>query len=189
MNTLPLAGSNGLHKDESDRDTLFRIEVHDRRALERLYLSYYSPLVRLLSRVVTNASVVDEIIEETFMTIWSRAKEFGLESRVAVWIFEIAYRAALQSIRSQTTRGDWASIRGPDDDCESDKPSVGNLEHRLNRLPLEERVTLALAYQMGFSVEEIAKITGAAPVTVKIRISHARTSLRPVGQLTDVLPP
>lgn len=189
MNTLPLVGSNGLHKEESDKDTLLRIEVHDRQALERLYLSYYNPLVRLLSRVVTLPSVVDEIIHETFMTIWNRAKEFGFESRVAVWIFGIAYRTALQSIRPQTIRGDYAGIRGPDDDCESDEPSVDDLEHRLGRLPLEECVALALAYQMGFSVEEIANITGAAPGTVKMRISHARTSLRPFGQPTDVLPP
>jgi hypothetical protein len=37
----------------------------------------------------------------------------------------------------------------------------------------------ALAYQMGFSIDEIAEITEVAPATVKIRMFQARTGLHP----------
>jgi RNA polymerase sigma-70 factor (ECF subfamily) len=155
-----------LQTDANDRDVMSGVQAHDRRALEKLYVTYYGPLGRFLSRIGAQASAVDGIINDTFMTIWTCAKEFRRESRVAAWIFGIAYRTAL---------------RRRDTDFKSENPYIDRLEHGLNRLPLEERVTLALAYQMGFSIDEIAEITEVAPATVKIRMFQARTGLHPVG--------
>jgi RNA polymerase sigma-70 factor (ECF subfamily) len=73
------------------------------------------------------------------------------------------------------------SVGWRDTDFKSENPYIDRLEHRLNRLHLEERVTLALAYQMGFSIDEIAEITEVAPATVKTRMFQARTGLHPVG--------
>jgi RNA polymerase sigma-70 factor (ECF subfamily) len=52
------------------------------------------------------------------------------------------------------------------------------LKHGLSRLPMEQRLTLELAYQMGHSLEEIAVITDCPVGTVKARMFHAREKLR-----------
>jgi RNA polymerase sigma-70 factor (ECF subfamily) len=52
------------------------------------------------------------------------------------------------------------------------------LKHGLSRLPIEQRLTLELAYQMGHSLEEIAAITDCPVGTVKARMFHAREKLR-----------
>jgi RNA polymerase sigma-70 factor (ECF subfamily) len=52
------------------------------------------------------------------------------------------------------------------------------LQHGLSRLPIEQRLTLELAYQMGHSLEEIAVITDCPVGTVKARMFHAREKLR-----------
>jgi DNA-directed RNA polymerase specialized sigma24 family protein len=44
------------------------------------------------------------------------------------------------------------------------------LTHGLNRLPIELRSTLELAYRMGYSMEEIAAITDSPIGTVKTRM-------------------
>jgi RNA polymerase sigma-70 factor, ECF subfamily len=184
MNSARLVSLKDLQADANDRDVMSGIQAHDRRALEKLYVTYYGPLGRFLSRIGAQASAVDEIIIDTFMTIWTCAKEFRRESQVAAWIFGIAYRTALQSVGLHSVRGflPFSEIfRRSDTNFKSENPSIDRLEHRLNRLRLEERVTLALAYQMGFSIDEIAEITKVAPVTVKIRMFRARTSLHPVG--------
>ena len=184
MNSTQLVSLGDLQTDANDRDVMSGVQAHDRRALEKLYVTYYGPLGRFLSRIGAEASAVDEIINDTFMTIWTCAKEFRGESRVAAWIFGIAYRTALQSVGLHRVRGllhfvEIFCIR--DADFKSEDPYIDRLEHRLNRLPLEECVTLALAYQMGFSIHEIAEITEVAPATVKIRMFQARTALHPVG--------
>jgi DNA-directed RNA polymerase specialized sigma24 family protein len=46
---------------------------------------------------------------------------------------------------------------------------------------LEEHVTVALAYQMGFSLEDIAQITRVAPATVETRMTQVRRILQSIG--------
>jgi anthranilate phosphoribosyltransferase len=50
----------------------------------------------------------------------------------------------------------------------------------LARLPVEQRVTLELAYGAGHSLEEIASIMDCQVTTVKARMFHARVKLRNV---------
>jgi RNA polymerase sigma-70 factor, ECF subfamily len=181
MNSTQPSRPKDLQIDAHDTDVMSSVQAHDRRALEKLYLTYYGPLARFLSRIVAQTSAVDEIINDTFMTIWMRAREFRGESRVSAWIFRIAYRTGLQSIGLHGVSGSISFaevIRRHDTDCASENPYTDRLERRLNRLPFEERITLALAYQMGFSMDEIAEITRVAPATVKIRMSLASTGLR-----------
>jgi RNA polymerase sigma-70 factor (ECF subfamily) len=52
------------------------------------------------------------------------------------------------------------------------------IAHGLSRLPIEQRLTLELAYNMGHSIEEIAQITESPVGTVKARMFHAREKLR-----------
>jgi RNA polymerase sigma-70 factor, ECF subfamily len=52
------------------------------------------------------------------------------------------------------------------------------LQHGMNQLPMEQRLTLELAYHMGHSLEEIAAITDCPVGTVKARMFHAREKLR-----------
>jgi RNA polymerase sigma-70 factor (ECF subfamily) len=165
----------------NDTNVMFGVQARDRLALEKLYHTYYGPLARFLSRVVVHTSAVDEIINDTFMTIWKSAKEFCGESSIAAWIFGIAYRTALQSIGPPRVRGTPPSVeilRGRDADFKLENTCIGPLESRLNHMPLEECVTLALAYQMGFSIDEISEITQVAPATVKMRMFQACTRLR-----------
>jgi RNA polymerase sigma-70 factor, ECF subfamily len=181
MNSRQLSGLNDLQADAIDTGAMSGVQAHDRRALERLYLSYYGPLARFLSRIVAQSSAVDQIINDTFKMIWMCAEEFRGDSRVAAWIFGIGYRTARQSMRPQRVRGSlsFAEIfRGRETDCTSENPYIDCLQRRLNRLPLEERATLVLAYQMGFSVDEIAEITQVVPAAVKIRMSEACMGLR-----------
>jgi RNA polymerase sigma-70 factor (ECF subfamily) len=173
-----------LQSNANDTDVMASVRAHDRRALEKLYLSYYGPLARFLSRIVAHTGAVDEIINDAFMTVWTCANEFQGESRVAAWIFGIVYRTAMQSKGLHSIRGSrsFAEVfRKRDADFSAESPYIDRLERRLSRLPLEERVTLALAYQMGFSISEIAEITQVAPATVKVRMIQARSGLHPVA--------
>jgi len=49
-------------------------------------------------------------------------------------------------------------------------------------LPLEQRLVLEFAYDMGYSCEEIAEIMDCPVNTIKTRLFHARRKLR------DILP-
>jgi RNA polymerase sigma-70 factor, ECF subfamily len=166
---------------ETDRELLAAVAGGDRRALEELYVAYHRRLARFLTRFTPAYENVEEIINDTFMAVWRSAKDFRDASQVSTWVIGIAYRTALKSIRRQKNHAAAASL--DDYPEQSFDPTLDTethdwLKHGLNRLPAEQRLTLELAYNMGHSLEEIAKITECPVGTVKARMFHAREKLR-----------
>ena len=157
------------------------IAAGDRRALEELYLSYHRRLARFLSRFTPRYENIEEIINDTFLVVWQCAKDFRNASQVSTWIIGIAYRTALKSFRRQKNHIGARSLE--DYPEQTVDPTVDTemhdwLKHGLSQLPIEQRLTLELAYHMGHSLEEIAVITECPVGTVKARLFHARENLR-----------
>ncbi len=164
-----------------DEDLLHDVALGDRRALDALYLGYYRRLARFLARISPQYETVEEIINDTFMVVWQRAKEFRGASRVSTWIIGIAYRIALKSLRRndglvRAQRFD--SLPEPWVEPMKEAETRDWIAHGLSQLPVEQRLTLELAYNMGHSIEEIAEITESPVGTVKARMFHAREKLR-----------
>jgi RNA polymerase sigma-70 factor, ECF subfamily len=175
--TLPVKNS----PKERDSALLVAIAAGDRRALEELYLSFHRRLARFLSRFTSRYENVEEIINDTFMVVWQSAKDFRNASQVSTWIIGIAYRTALKSFRRQKNHAAAQSLEDyPEQTVDPTFDAELNdwLNHGLSRLPMEQRLTLELAYHMGHSLEEIAAITDCPVGTVKARMFHAREKLR-----------
>ena len=166
---------------ERDKELLIAVAAGSRRALEELYLGYHRRLARFLSRFTPRYENVEEIINDTFMVVWQSAKDFRHASQVSTWIIGIAYRTALKSLRRQKNH---TGARSLDDYPEQTVDPMFEteiqdwLKQGLDQLPVEQRLTLELAYHMGHSLEEIAAITDCPVGTVKARMFHAREKLR-----------
>ena len=166
---------------KADSELLIAIAAGNRRALEELYLGYQPRLARFLARFTRCHENIEEIINDTFMVVWRNAGDFRCASQVSSWIFGIAYRTALKSIRRQQNHSAGRSL----EECpEQTVDPVLETEvqdwvmHGLNRLPDVQRMAVELACHMGHSLMEIAEITGAPIGTVKARMFHARQKLR-----------
>jgi RNA polymerase sigma-70 factor, ECF subfamily len=142
------------------------IQARDKRALEAMYLGYYSHLTQFLSRFISSRNIIDDIIRDTFVVVWKCAKDFDRESSIVTWVFSIAYQTALRSIRRCTAGAPYA--------IESDN----SLSRCLTRLSVEQCATLTLAYQMGFAIDVVAEITQSSLNTVNTRIRQASNELR-----------
>lgn len=177
--SLPAKAASG----RGDRELLLGVAAGDRQALEELYLNYHRRLARFLSRFAPRYENIEEIINDTFLAVWQGAKDFRFASQVSTWIMGIAYRTALKSLRSQKHHNAALSLDASAEQTISpdvDTDVADWLGQGLKTLPDEQRLTLELAYQMGYSLEEIAAITHAPIGTVKARLFHARAKLRRV---------
>jgi RNA polymerase sigma-70 factor, ECF subfamily len=166
---------------ESDSDLLVAIGSSNPRALETLYLRYHRRLARFVSRLTPRYENIEEIINDTFMAVWESASGFRHASQVSTWIFGIAYRTALKSLRRQKNHTDARRVEDYPEQTIDPVRTTEDLDwltQGLDLLPLEQRLTLELTYRMGYSVEEIAAITNAPVGTVKARMSRARDRLR-----------
>jgi RNA polymerase sigma-70 factor, ECF subfamily len=164
-----------------DEDLLRDVARGDRRALDALYLGYHRRLARFLARIAPQYETIEEIINDTFLVVWQRAGEFRGASRVSTWIIGIAYRIALKSLRRNdglVRAQRYDSLPEPWVEPMIDAELRDWVVRGLSHLPIEQRLALELAYNMGHSIEEIAEITDSPVGTVKARMFHAREKLR-----------
>jgi RNA polymerase sigma-70 factor, ECF subfamily len=169
--------SRGHH----DRDLITGVAMGNSEAFHELYVKYRRRVACFIAHMNQRHDDVEEIINDTFMIVWQSASEFHHASQVSTWIFGIAYRNALKSLRRQ--RKHTRNVRLEDAPEQSTDPMPETemrdwLTQGLRQLPPPQRLTLQLGYQLGLCLEEIAAITGAPIGTVKARQYHARLKLR-----------
>ncbi len=173
----------GPASDVSDRELLDRIvRGRDQAAFRALYANYYPRLSRLLARMSVRREDIEEVVNDTFWVVWTKAGEFRGASQLSTWIIGIAYRRALNVLRR-------AKLRPVSDEpFDEDSVSVGSSEEDetnqqwlslgLERLPVEQRMALELTYTLGHSCEEVAAILDCPVNTVKTRLFRARETLK-----------
>lgn len=171
--------------DAMERELLERIaKTKDQAAFRTLYGNYYQRLSRLLTRMSVRREDIEEVINDTFWVVWTKASEFRGASQLSTWIIGIAYRRALNALRR-------AKIRPVSDEpFDEDSISVASTDDAetdgqwlalgLTRLPVEQRMALELTYTLGHSCEEVAAILDCPVNTVKTRLFRARETLRQV---------
>jgi RNA polymerase sigma-70 factor (ECF subfamily) len=164
----------------TDSELLNAIARGDRRAMQRLYLEYQRPLTRFLWRFTQRQETIEEIVNDTFMVVWRKAREFRWESRVSSWIFGIAHRKALKSIHKHRREAAGRVGKGYEETVNPvlETETRDWLASGLSLLPVEQRLALELACHMGHSLKEVAVITGTPVGTVKTRLFYARRRLR-----------
>jgi RNA polymerase sigma-70 factor, ECF subfamily len=170
---------------ESDDDLflLGQIAGGDESALRHLYLKYRLPLRRYFwYQLSHDAAQAEDLLQETFLSVWRAARTLRQSSSVAAWIFQIAHRHVLQVRRHASSRmdGHTFSLELDDDrDASVESPEDAivmriDLEHAMRQLSEKHREVLYLICLQGFTIEEGAQILSVPPGTVKSRLSYAR---------------
>ncbi len=149
--------------------------------MRRLYELYLPRLGRFLYRVVQDAELIQELVNDVMLTVWQNAGAFRRESTVSTWILGIAYRKALDALRRQK-RYSTLVRQVPEPDRHDDDIGYFIAERDLNRLlvklSLEQRAVAELSFDFGYSYPEIAEILGVPVNTVKTRMYYARRTMQ-----------
>ncbi len=165
---------------------LSRIAARDALAMHELYDLYHRRLARFLMRLTPRYDLAEEVINDTFWVVWQHAADFRGASLLSTWIFGIAYRRALKTLKRARPDLTAEDTEAPE---QVEEPWLQAelrewLGVALDKLPQEQRMVLELAYHIGHSCEEIAVIMECPVNTVKTRMFHARRKLK--GLLTGL---
>jgi RNA polymerase sigma-70 factor (ECF subfamily) len=171
--------------DADERELLARVaQKRDQAAFRSLYSAYFQRLSRLLTRMSMRPQDVEEVINDTFWVVWTKAGEFRGGSLLSTWIIGIAYRRALNTLRRERIRP--VSDQPIDENMASVASTAQDVEYSqwvaygLEKLPVEQRLALELTYTLGHSCEEVAAILNCPVNTVKTRLFRARETLKQV---------
>jgi RNA polymerase sigma-70 factor (ECF subfamily) len=171
-----------------DADLVARLQRRDPQALAELYDRYGRLAYSLILRVVRDAAIAEDLVQETFLRVWNRAQGFDSEKgAIGPWLLAVARNRAIDYLRSVSGRE-----RNALEFEETDHPTLyTDMEHDLlisdkarrvkaamERLPDNHRQVLELAYFEGLSQTEMAERMGQPLGTIKTWVRTALKSLR-----------
>src|SRR6185369_379612 len=89
--------------DVTDLELLGRMRLGDESALEHLYARYGGLVYTLAMRIVGDAELAREVLQDTFIRSWDgRATYDAQRGRVAWWLMGIARNRAVDLLRSRS---------------------------------------------------------------------------------------
>ena len=160
-------------------------------ALSVLYDRYSRLVYGLAYSVLGSDQAAEDVIQEVFLSLWQKAHQYQPgEAKVVTWIASITRHRAIDMLRYQRTRpapveADWedytVELEVDPGDVEAEVELAQQRQRvrlALEKLPDDQRRSLALAYFKGLSHSEIAAELGEPLGTVKTRIRLAMQKLR-----------
>ena len=174
----------------SDNELLAAVSRGDEQALAVIYDRYRLILFGLILRILHDRQEAEDVLQETFLQVWRRARDFdATRGRAFTWLVTIGRSRALDRLRALGSRARTAeemaahSAQDQAGDAaeEAARSEQGKIVRQaLEELPEEQKRTLFLAYFEGLTQSEIAVRLGDPLGTVKTRMRAALMKLREV---------
>jgi RNA polymerase sigma-70 factor, ECF subfamily len=181
---------------DPDLDLVNRAKEGDFSAFEQLVGRFQPRVYGLALRILGGIHDVEDVVQQTFLSLIEHLGEFRGESAVAAWVLRIAANHALKLLRKR--RGQPIAPLTEQDDGYSGVPHpefiapwqdgpdelAGRHEVRelidraLDELDEKYRMVFVLRDVEGFSVKETADLLGISEANVKVRLLRARLTLR-----------
>ncbi len=186
MMLLPLILA--IQTPAADTQLVARLQKRDPQALAELYDRYGRVAYSLILRVVRDAAIAEDLVQETFLRVWNRAQAFDAErGSIGPWLLAVARNRAIDYLRSTGGRE-----RNAVEFEETEHPALyTDMEHdillsekarrvkaAMERLPANHRQVIELAYFEGLSQTEMAERIGQPLGTVKTWVRTGLKSLR-----------
>lgn len=152
-----------------------------REAVDR----YQAPLTLYAAKLLGDAEEARDVVQETFLRLCKQSRR-EIEPRLAEWLFTVCRNRALDVLRkesrmSQLTDEQIHASPGhaptPDTIAERHELSA-KVVKLLDALPPNQRDTIRLKFQNGFSYQEISRITGHSVSNVGYLIHVGMKSIR-----------
>jgi RNA polymerase sigma-70 factor (ECF subfamily) len=180
----------------SDEALIARVASGDSQALELLYGRHARVAYGLALKILSNAELAEDVVQEAFWRVWKRAGTFQSSSgQFTPWLFGIVRNLCIDELRRRQARPA-ALLSDPDEqalhaipDAQPDMDTLTwEAERRrlitsaLGELPPDQREVIELAYFGGLSQREIAAKLNNPLGTVKTRVRLALAKLKGVLQ-------
>jgi RNA polymerase sigma-70 factor, ECF subfamily len=168
----------------SDEMLLDSIADGDRTSMHVLYSRHNVRVYRFILRMVRDTALAEDLASQVFLDVWRTADQFEGRSQVSTWLLSIARFKALTALRQRRHEDiDQEEMLEIADHRETPEASLDRsstsaiLRACVAKLSPAHREIINLVYYHEKSVEEVGKIIGIPPSTVKTRMFYARKQL------------
>jgi RNA polymerase sigma-70 factor (ECF subfamily) len=160
-----------------DARLLEQLRRGDPGAGHRFVQDHYPAIYRYLAHLTGRRDTAEDLTQETFLQAWRHLGAFEGRSTLRSWLYRIAYREFLQSLRRQQNHSSLEELSHLAEPG-TDWTEAVWLREMIRKLPVEEREVVVLHYLEGCTADEIARVLGAPLGRIKHRLMAARRHLQ-----------
>ena len=179
----------------TDQELITLLKENDPHGYEILVEEYADLVFRAAYRVVQNEQDAEDIMQETFLSVYKKIGKFRGDSKLSSWLYRIASNAALDLVRAKgrkqgkdTAFDEMTAIEDeeydpvdnetlhPEDEVLQNE-SLEDLREALAKMPVRLREVYLLYMVDGLSLREIAENLDIKLSTAKVRVHRARKFL------------
>ena len=157
----------------------------DNLAMETLYNSFYKDVLYVCKKLNLNDADANDIAQETFIDAFSKLNTLSDKSKFKMWIMRIANNKSLNLlkhnniIKFDNIDDDNSFAEIPDKAKNVEEQYIENevastLKSIIEKLPLEQKITVFMYYYEDMSVKEIAAAYNCSENTVRSRLNYAK---------------
>jgi RNA polymerase sigma-70 factor (ECF subfamily) len=181
-------GYSGL----GDEELMQRLAYRDLIAFRALYDRYGNLVYSAALRVVRDAQIAEDMVQEIFLRIWRKPESYVAQrGRFATWLTSVTRNRAVDEVRSRGRR--FRHETASPEEQERELPASDEYDPALSaemsdqrrlilaalsQIPPEQREIIELAYFGGLTQQEIAERLSQPLGTVKTRIRLGMQKLR-----------
>ncbi len=177
------------HRTEPTDAVSERLRSGDQEAFRMVFERLCRPVFRFILGFVGDASLAEDLTQETFVRAYRGLKSLRGEARLSTWIFGIARNVAREATRAKYSgraaveldEAHWQGIRDgrpmPDRGI-MDSELQGKVQQAVAGLPERQRAVFLLRVVNHMRYEEIAAIIGGSVAGLKTDMHRARRAMR-----------
>jgi RNA polymerase sigma-70 factor, ECF subfamily len=169
------------------QETLTKAAQGDLKAFETIYRESSSFVYNVAFRVVGRKEDAEEVVQEVFLTVHHKLKDFRFESSFKTWIYRVTVNQAINMAKKTAKTRDKMTAYDEEvhpipvaADIETKIEKEHNeelVEELLSAVNPDQRACVVLCNIEGLSYEEIAKTLKININTVRSRLKRAREKM------------
>jgi len=175
----------------TDEELIRSFQGGEERAFYELVQRYRDKLYNFVYRFVGQEEIAEDIVQDTFMKLYTSADMYREIAKFSTWIYTIAANLAKTELRKRKRRKVMSLNDMGLDDREYEIPSSSedpgreydsrfsesDIQNAMKKLGEQFRTVIILRDIQELSYEEISKIVDVPEGTVKSRINRGRQKL------------
>lgn len=159
-------------------------------AIAELFTQFGGVVRRMLIRTLGNATDVEDLTQETFLTVLRRLGTLRDDASLASFVIGVAIRVAKNEMRKRALRR-WVGLDSAPVETVSPDPelrdSVARLYRALDRLDASARVLFVLRYVEELELTELAAAMNVSLSTIKRQLVAAERRFEAIARHDPVL--
>jgi RNA polymerase sigma-70 factor (ECF subfamily) len=166
----------------------------DRRAFGELVQLYKDKMYHLAYRMLGQAHEAEDIVQETFLRVYTNLNRYDETQKFSTWIYRIATNLCIDRLRKRKANysldaelpegegADWYSLLPSNEETPESELLLSETQHNIRKaidsLPEKYKSVVILRYLQDMSLQEIGDVLNMPVTTVKTRVHRGREFLR-----------